>query len=54
VYKIEILDEGGTVLLLKTENRNLARAVALLCKENKLTCTVEREVKAVAVKFKNV
>jgi len=41
-----------TTLVLTTEKRSLARAVALVAKENELPCTVVAEVKARAVRFK--
>lgn len=56
MYKITILsiDSETLILTLETENRFLARSVALLCKENGLKCEVVREVVPVPVTFKGV
>ena len=46
--------QGQSALKLTTEKRGLARAVALLGKENGLAVTVTEEVQPRVVKFKGV
>ena len=42
------------IVTLKTSNRQNARAIAMIAKENDLNCVVSAEVKARDVKFKGI
>ena len=53
MYTVKLITEKGEVIF-KTENRPLARAMALLAKENGLTCEVTVETAPRQVKFKGI